>query len=106
VSVYTVPLFYGAVTTNGQLMFTSPVSVRTILIDLELANTGATAGSVGAYVQPASGGAATVCRFNNVASNDWHQWQGRVVLDPGAQLFAVVSTGGMQAIATGYQFPL
>ena len=104
-SVYTVRLAAVNAISAPVTLFTVPSGFVYVLTDLELFNNATT---VNTYVQvslQAPGVSAMVFALFDMAVATHAQWTGRVSMNPGDSLQATASSGGLELVATGYQFP-
>jgi hypothetical protein len=90
--------------TTWTTLFTT-THATTIIRDIELVNLGPTAETLYLSVQPpAPASSASLLVVPNLAATSHFQWQGRVVLELGAQLLGYCAATGTTALISGYVF--
>lgn len=103
-TVTPVHLGQGAITTSYTTLYTTPLSTRTYLKDIDIVNT--TSAIVNIYVSlvPAAGtaGTANALLYNNsLPAYTTMQWTGSQVLDGGTTIQVKASATGCTVIASG-----
>jgi len=95
----------GAITTGaGTLIYTCPTGVRTEVLDINIANTGATGLTCGLHLVPVGGTAGTTnALFGTVSIPPYTtlQWTGLQVLNAGDFIQGIGSAAGLTVNITG-----
>ena len=98
----------GAITTGaGTLLYTVPTGIRTEVLDINIANTGASPLTAGIYLVPVGGTAGTsnaLFPTVTVPGNTIIQWTGIEVLNAGDFIQGIGSAAGITVNITGTEY--
>jgi len=98
-------LAQGAVTTgSGTLLYTVPTGIRTEVMDINIANSGATTLTCALHLVPVGGSAGTtnvLFPTVSVPGNTMVQWTGRQILNAGDYVQGISSASGITVNISG-----
>jgi hypothetical protein len=103
-TVTPVHLGQGAITTSYTTLYTTPLSTRTYLKDIDIVNTTASIIHIYLSLVPVSGTASTsnaLLYYNALPAYTTLQWTGSQILDGGTTIQVKASATGCTIIASG-----
>lgn len=103
-SIVPIQLAADAITTADVAVYTTPALTRTMLKDINIANTTATAAKVNLHIVPASGAVGTgnaLLYEVSIAANEVYRWTGIQIMNPNEKLSVKASVAGLTLFVSG-----
>lgn len=103
-SIVPIQLAADAITTSDVAVYTTPALTRTMLKDINIANTTATAATVNIHIVPASGAVGTsnaLIYGLSIEANSVYRWNGIQIMNPNEKLSVKASVTGLTLFVSG-----
>lgn len=103
-SVYSVRLFAGQITTSLSSLYTVPANAVVVVRDVELYNNSGASDHADVAINVSGGTLTQVIGTASIANGVSFQWKGRIVLAPADIIQAFTGAGNWLCYISGYNF--